>query len=160
MIALAKPGYAMQKVSLVVNSGNSFCFGYRQQGLIADPDNRFTGQKVPPMLLRRYLLSLRLRERVMIAFAVRPDTSTGFDRAAYRQFAWLGGFLMLRGHRPRAPQSNYAGSRSCCHHSSCHRQTIEKTQDKQESRTADKQISRVSSYPPHSRADTSSVRAF
>src|SRR6266513_369429 len=85
---------------------------------------------------------------------IRPGTSTGFDRGAYRQFAWPERFSMLRGRRPQGPQRNYAGSRSCCH------QTIEKIRDTQESRTADKQTSRVSSYPPHSRADTSSVRAF
>ena len=57
VIALAKPGHAIQKVLLVVNSGNSLCLGCGQLRLIADPDNRFTGQKVPPMLRGRYLLA-------------------------------------------------------------------------------------------------------
>src|SRR5438046_5491641 len=58
VIALAKPGHAIQEVSLVVNSCNSLCLGRGQLGLIANPDSRFAGQKVPPMLRGRYLLSL------------------------------------------------------------------------------------------------------
>src|SRR5438034_4701970 len=91
---------------------------------------------------------------------MRPGTSIGFGHAAYRQFAWPDRLSMLRGRRFQGPQGNYAGSRSCCQHGFCRRQMIEKIPNKQESQTADKQIARVSSYPPYSRADTSSVRAF
>src|SRR5205814_9449047 len=70
VVALAEPSHAIQKVSLVVNSCNSVRLGRGQLALMANPDSRFAGQKVPPMPRSRNLLFLRHGQRRMIAFAV------------------------------------------------------------------------------------------